>query len=497
MVKTSEHLPPMSSPAAGFQPDRDLPTRFSAFYRTLHDAFAERARGLAEERRSMLKASLEGKKPGAVPVAEASPWTAALPDWSVDQRNLVLAPADDVAAVVTAMNAGAAGIVVDLEDSVVNTLDHTLAGITTAVGALYGELTAGTAHVRESRSVVWMRVRGVHLSQAGIVDVPTPAALFDLALLVYRLDFSRLEHAPAIVVPKLETVAEAEWWRDVMAAIAASKSQPAGAIKCLVQVESHPIVYHLDAAARALGEHIIGFAYDPVDYVASFAHYHLENPEAVIPDRATLTPTTPLMAAPHAAVVAAAHEHGLLALGACTSAFAERPVAEQQTRALEQMKAEKQVDARAGYDGGWTVVADHSAAATALFPAPNQLARHPPAPPAEAFRPALIAAGARTIQGTRAAARTAIRYRLATLTGRGMTPIDGQLETLAGDRLARLMIAQRFLHGMHKAGEITRFFDEELARLLVDPNSMKQVPLLREARRQAEEMVRQGYHNPI
>ena len=71
------------------------------------------------------------------------------------------------------------------------------------------------------------------------------------------------------------------------------------------------------------------------------------------------------------------------------------------------------------------------------------------------------------------------------------------MEDLATDRIYRLMIAQRYLHGMHKAAEITRFFDEELARLLVDPGHMKQAASWREARRQSEEMIRLGFYDPI
>ena len=39
---------------------------------------------------------------------------------------------------------------------------------------------------------MWTRVRGLHLSQAGVyADAPTSGSLFDLALLAYKIDFSR------------------------------------------------------------------------------------------------------------------------------------------------------------------------------------------------------------------------------------------------------------------------------------------------------------------
>jgi malate synthase len=81
--------------------------------------------------------------------------------------------------------------------------------------------------------------------------------------------------------------------------------------------------------------------------------------------------------------------------------------------------------------------------------------------------------------------------------GRGASLLDGYMEDLATDRIYRLMIAQRYLHGMHAAADVTRFFDEELARLLVDPANAKESKVFREARRQSEEMIRQGFHDPI
>ena len=49
--------------------------------------------------------------------------------------------------------------------------------------------------------------------------------------------------------------------------------------------------------------------------------------------------------------------------------------------------------------------------------------------------------------------RTVIRYRQGYLMGRGASLLDGYMEDLATDRIYRLMIAQRYLHGMHKAAD--------------------------------------------
>ena len=95
--------------------------------------------------------------------------------------------------------------------------------------------------------------------------------------------------------------------------------------------------------------------------------------------------------------------------------------------------------------------------------------------------------------------RTVIRYRHGYLNGLGASLLDGYMEDLATDRIYRLMIAQRIAHGMHDAAEVTRFFDEELERVLADfaRDDAAQQQLYREARRQSEAMITEGFHDPI
>jgi len=73
------------------------------------------------------------------------------------------------------------------------------------------------------------------------------------------------------------------------------------------------------------------------------------------------------------------------------------------------------------------------------------------------------------------------------------------MEDLATDRIYRLMIAQRIRHGMYSAADVTRFFDEELARLLAEPQAQApgEAERFREARRQSEAMISFGFYDPI
>jgi malate synthase len=136
----------------------------------------------------------------------------------------------------------------------------------------------------------------------------------------------------------------------------------------------------------------------------------------------------------------------------------------------------------------------------AQFPAPNQgFARKPGANATPDLLPSIAGVGEKTEAGTRAAVRTVIRYRHGYLSGLGASLLDGYMEDLATDRIYRLMIAQRIRHGMHGADDVTRFFDEELAKLLGEPAAQPpgEAERFREARRQSEAMIVRGYNDPI
>ena len=281
-------------------------------------------------------------------------------------------------------------------------------------------------------------------------------------------------------------------------ALATAKGQPANAIKCMALIESHPFAYQFEEFAYTLRDHIVGLNLGRWDYMASLIHFNLDDPAWVLPDRNTIPIDVPFFQALRERIPEVCHKHGLLAIGGMTALFPDRANAELNKRALEMLERDKKNEADCLFDGAWTGHPDQNEIAVAQFPTPNQgMKRKPGANETPDLRPPLGNVGTKSPQGTRAAVRTAIRYRTGYLMGRGASLLDGYMEDLATDRIYRLMIAQRTIHGMHTAADITRFFDEELARLLVDPANAKDTKFFREARRQSEEMIKQGFHDPI
>jgi malate synthase len=505
----TQHIPPMSTAPAGFSIERDLPAGFAAFYRPLHEAFTPRQQAAIAARARVLEESIAGRKPAyPAPGPAQGDWRIEVPAWTADQRNQMTGPADDHELGVKMLNSGAPGVMIDLEDSMANDFAHTLAGIDNVVKMYYGELTyvdvkrgGNVVGIKPSATVLWTRVRGLHLSQAGIYDEPTSASLFDLALLAFKLDFTKLKHPLAIYIPKSESADEALWWRDVFVAVAKAKGLgDPHAIKAMALVEAFPMAYACENFAYNLRDHLLALDLGRWDYMASLIHFNLDDPAWVLPDRNTIPHDVAFFQNLRERIPEICHKHGLLAIGGMTALFPDRTNPELNARALAVLEQDKRNESNALFDGAWTGHPDQNAIAVAQFPAPNQgFRRKPDANPTPDLAPSIAGVGQRTEAGTRAAVRTVIRYRHGYLTGNGASLLDGYMEDLATDRIYRLMIAQRIRHGMHTSADVTRFFDEELAKLLAEPQAQADgaAEIFREARRQSAAMIVHGFHDPI
>ncbi len=451
-----------------------------------------------------MAAAHAGQLPNYRPASVAGThWRVAVPDWAADQRNQMTGPADDHELIVKMLNSGSPAVMIDLEDSMANEFSLTLRGIDNAVAAYYGELSYVDAKrngaivtIEPGPVVLWTRVRGLHLGQAGIYEELTSAALFDVALLAYKLDFKRLAHPLPIYIPKSETAEEAEWWRDVFAAVTAAKGVASDAIVCMALVEAHNFAYEIEEFAYILRDYLIGLNLGRWDYMASLIHYNLNDAAWVLPDRNTIPFNVPFFQALRERIPEVCHAHGLLAVGGMTALFPDRTNAEINARALAALKQDKQNEAACFFDGAWTGHPDQNDIAVAQFPKPNALgARKPGADKEPELRPSIAGVGTRSIDGTRAAVKTVIRYRHGYLSGRGASLLDGYMEDLATDRIYRLMITQRIRHGMHSTTDVGTFFDEELEKLV--HAAPAEADIYREARRQSEAMIANGFHDPI
>ena len=121
----------VNRPPAAFDPQHDLPHGFLEFLAPLHRRFAPWQQSLIEERKRVLAESHRGEKPTHRFPGDAvrRSWRIELPEWCQDQRNQMTGPADDADLVVKMLNSGAPGVMLDLEDSMVNEWEHQRLGV--------------------------------------------------------------------------------------------------------------------------------------------------------------------------------------------------------------------------------------------------------------------------------------------------------------------------------------------------------------------------------
>jgi malate synthase len=230
--------------------------------------------------------------------------------------------------------------------------------------------------------------------------------------------------------------------------------------------------------------------------MASLIHYNLADPAWLLPDRNTIPFDVPFFQRVRTLMPEIAHKHGALAIGGMTALYPSREDPELNARALEVLDRDKRNEAACLMDGAWTGHPDQNAIAVAAFPFPNQLDKRPRLDDSHPdLRPAPVGIGSTTLEGTRAAVRTVIRYRNGVLEGRGASLLDGYMEDLATDRIYRLMIAQRLRYpGPYTPASLSVLFDDELERLLCEPGVDEK--RYRRAREISEEMILSGTFDP-
>ena len=340
------------------------------------------------------------------------------------------------------------------------------------------------------------------------------ASLFDVAMVAYQVKADGLQHPLSFYIPKSESAEEALWWRDLFQRIEDFKGWPRGYVKCMALVESHPLAYQMEEFIYNLRDHLIGLNLGRWDYMASLIHFNLEDPEWVLPDRNTIPHDVPFFQNLRDLLTETCHKRGILAIGGMTALYPSRTDEALNERALRILAEDKRNEANCLMDGAWTGHPDQNDIAVKQFPYPNQLdSRKLEAPSQPSLRPAPKGVGSITLNGTRAAVRTVIRYRRGVLEGKGASLLDGYMEDLATDRIYRLMIAQRSLHCdkrivvdsegnpiAHTPEFVGELLDEELERILRElPEGTDEstIEKYREARQISESMIRNGEFDPI
>ena len=275
----------MNYAPANLNPQKDLPKGFLEFLLPLHKQFTPRQQKIIAQRADTLRASHEGHPPNYLPPSGAttSDWRIEVPEWCADQRNQMTGPADDAELTVKLLNSGSPAVMIDLEDSTTNLWGNIMLAIKNTIAAYKYELSYDDkkrkkkVSVKRSKTVTWVRPRGLHVSQDGVIkNEIMSASLFDLAMIWYQIDPAGLPHNFSVYIPKSESADEAFWWRDLFQALAKQKGLAADYIKCMALVEAHPLAYQMEEFLFNLRDHCLGLNLGRWDYMASLIDFMLE-----------------------------------------------------------------------------------------------------------------------------------------------------------------------------------------------------------------------------
>ena len=219
-------------------------------------------------------------------------------------------------------------------------------------------------------------------------------------------------------------------------------------------IETLPAAFQMAEIIHALGEHSYGLNAGRWDYIFSMIKVFREDPDFVLPDRNDVKMTVPFMRAYTELLVKTCHEHGAFAMGGMAALIPSRSDEAANQRAIEAVKADKEREAKAGFDGTWVAHPDVVDVALAAFDEvlgdrPNQIdkQRYDVDVSPEQLLDASSTPGEITEEGLRCDVNVGFQYISFWLGGRGAAGINNLMEDAATAEISRSQIWQWVRHG--------------------------------------------------
>ena len=385
----------------------------------------------------------------------------AVPEALQDRRVEITGPTSRKM-VINALNSGARGFMADFEDSNSPYWSNMVEGQVNLADAIRGSIehaeNGKEYSLEPDPAVLQVRPRGLHLPEAHlqIEDEPVAGAFMDFGLYVHRNAEALLERGwgPYFYIPKLESQHEAALWRDAFVIAEDALGLDRGTIKATVLIETLPAAFCMDAILYELRDHAAALNAGRWDYIFSAIKRFRSRPEFVTPDRSAITMTVPFMKAYSDLVVKTCHARGAHAMGGMAAVIPSRTDGEANQKAFESVKADKEREAEAGFDGTWVAHPDSVPVALEAFDdvlgeRANQVERQRDdvEPSADALLAVPETPGERTEEGLRSNVNVGIQYISSWLRGNGAAGIYGLMEDAATAEIARGQVWQWIRHG--------------------------------------------------
>jgi malate synthase len=405
----------------------DLERRFGARRRELLERRRQRGPlGFLEETREVREAD----------------WTVAPPAPGLEDRRVEITAPVERKMIQTALKSGARGFMADFEDSLSPTWENVVDGQRFLVEAIEHTLSDDTA-------TLLVRPRGWHLHEKHHHGVS--ASLFDAGVFLFNNARKLVEKGvgPYLYLPKLESHLEARLWNDVFSHVEDELGLDRGTIRATVLIETLPAAFEMDEILYELREHSAGLNAGRWDYIFSAIK---NRPDDVLPDRNDVNMTVPFMRAYTELLVKTCHRRGAHAMGGMSALIPSRRDPEANEKAIAGVRADKEREAAAGFDGTWVAHPDLVPVAMAAFDRPNQLDRQRDDVhvTAEQLLDLASTPGAITEAGLRNDVDVAIEYLSSWLRGSGAVAINGLMEDAATAEIARSQVWQWI-----RAGKVT------------------------------------------
>ncbi|GAA4440464.1 malate synthase A [Actinokineospora soli] len=429
------------------------------FVAGLHREFATRRDELLAERARRRALGVLDFRADTADV-RADDWRVApAPEPLRDRRVEITGPTDAKMAV-NALNSGARVWLADLEDANTPHWHNVVGGQVVLRDAARGVLEHTSpegkhyAVTAERPAVVVVRPRGWHLDDKHVeVDGRrVVAALLDFGLHFFH---NAALGRPYYYLPKLESHLEARLWDDVFTKAQADLGVPRGTIRATVLIETIPAAFEMDEILFALRDHAAGLNAGRWDYLFSIIKFFRDaGPRYVLPDRDSVTMAAPMMRAYCDLLVRTCHRRGAHAIGGMAAFIPNRRDPEVTERALARVRADKEREAAAGFDGSWVAHPDLVPVCAEVFDAvlgaaPDQRAVVPDvAVTAADLLDVAATPGRATAAGLRSAVDVGVRYLVSWLGGTGAAAIHNLMEDAATAEIARSQVWQWLRNGV-------------------------------------------------
>ncbi|WP_052250507.1 malate synthase [Methylacidiphilum kamchatkense] len=248
-----------------------------------------------------------------------------------------------------AVESGADGIIIDLEDSLSPSWENIIESQIFLFDFLRQKNDSNTSY----QPLLHVRPRGIHLWEKHVhVDgKPLAASLFDFGLYVYHNAKLLVERqsGPFFIVPKIENFYEAEFWSSLFSFTENALSLPSGSIRATIIIETITAVFEMEEILHSMKNHGWALSVDPRDYVFSVIKKFRKSREALMPDRSEITMDANFLHAYRKLLVETCQKRRALAIGGVS--LLEPSVIYEDAELFEKIKFEKERDIALGMDG--------------------------------------------------------------------------------------------------------------------------------------------------